>query len=290
MDVACHIGAHCTDEQRLLKSLNRNRDRLSAGGIAVPVPEHYRGVLSDLITRLRGAPPEPGVEDALIESMLDGRDARRLVLSNESFICRPDRAVGEGRLYPRMHKAGWIRAAFGQCRVSFHLALRNPATLIPALAEKAGMRDPLDLLDGQDPAALRWSDAVARLRAACPDSPITVWCNEDAPLIWPAVIRDVAGLAPEAPVRGAFDMLRGIMSNEGMRRLRGYTNARPPASDAQQRRVAAAFLDKFALEDEVEVAIDLPGWTPALVEGMTRSYEEDLHRIAAVPDVRVIVP
>ena len=73
-----------------------------------------------------------------------------------------------------------------------------------------------------------------------------------------------------------------------MRRLRAYLSSHPPKNEIQRRRVLAAFLDKYALEDAIEEDLDVPGWTPELVEQMTRDYEEDLSEIAELPGVTFI--
>ena len=38
MQVVFHIGAPCTDDDRLIKSLLRNREALARDGIAIPTP------------------------------------------------------------------------------------------------------------------------------------------------------------------------------------------------------------------------------------------------------------
>ena len=55
-----------------------------------------------------------------------------------------------------------------------------------------------------------------------------------------------------------------------------------------RRRIVAAFLGKFAIDEALEEEIDLPGWTDETVEELTRRYDEDLLDIARIPGVRVI--
>ncbi|SFP72682.1 hypothetical protein [Tranquillimonas alkanivorans] len=288
MEIAFHIGAHCTDDERLLKSLLGNRDTLTACGVAVPGPGRYRGLIGEVINKLRGDAATADGRDALLEAILEGDDPDRLILSNDSFVSMPARALDAGQIYPRAFKTAWLRRAFPGCEVSFHLAIRNPATFVPALyAAQKG--DPLHFggfLERLEPLGLRWSDTVARIREANPDAPITVWRHEDAPLVWPAVMRAAAGLAPEVHLHGQHDMLRPVLSSEGMSRLRSYVKSHPPADERALRRVAAAFLDKFALP-EAE-APELPGWDVALTDDLTFLYEDDLERVAAIPDVRLI--
>ena len=45
MQIAFHIGAHCTDEDRLLKSILKNAQMLSQLGIVVPGPGKYRSLI-----------------------------------------------------------------------------------------------------------------------------------------------------------------------------------------------------------------------------------------------------
>ncbi|WP_343245390.1 hypothetical protein [Sulfitobacter faviae] len=100
----------------------------------------------------------------------------------------------------------------------------------------------------------------------------------------------MAGLAPETKIRGGFDLLQTIMSEEGMKRFRGYLDTHPDMSEAQKRRVITAFLDKYALEEEIEEELDMPGWTEELVERMTAIYDADVEVIRAMPGVTLIAP
>ncbi len=40
MEIVYHLGAHCTDEDRLLRCLLKNRGILAQQGIIVPGPTH----------------------------------------------------------------------------------------------------------------------------------------------------------------------------------------------------------------------------------------------------------
>ena len=72
--------------------------------------------------------------------------------------------------------------------------------------------------------------------------------------------------------------------------MTAYMEANPPGGVAQRRRIVSAFLDKFARPDAVDMAFDMPGWTPELVEAMTRQYEGDAAYIASLPGVRFLAP
>ena len=87
---------------------------------------------------------------------------------------------------------------------------------------------------------------------------------------------------------GGFDILSKIIAREGIKRIRGYLAAHPPVNEEQRRRALMAFLDKYALEDEVEEELDLPGWTPELIDHLTAVYDDDLVEISRIDGVTVI--
>jgi hypothetical protein len=141
---------------------------------------------------------------------------------------------------------------------------------------------------GFDPAAMRWSDLVVRLRRALPQTRLTVWCNEDTPLIWGAILRSMTGLNSTAQLAGRYDLLSVLMTPDGFARFESYMASHPQANEVQERRVIGAFLDKFMRREEIEQDVDVPGWTDATVTALTDAYEADVARIAAMPDVTFI--
>ena len=80
------------------------------------------------------------------------------------------------------------------------------------------------------------------------------------------------------------------MSKEGMERFRAYLKSHPTMTEMQKRRVIAAFLDKFAIEEEIEEELDAPGWTDETVEAVTEVYEEDMLAVGRIPGVSLIAP
>lgn len=291
MEIVLHAGVHSTDDDRLVKCLLRNKDRFVESGIAVPGPSRYRRLIRDAMQALsRGALAQDGRE-VLLDSILEQDGAQRVLLSNENFFCVPKLALSDSRFYPKAElRLSEFRTLFAGDTVTLCLGIRNPATFLPALFAQSPTDDFLQFLDGADPMQLRWSELVARLREAHPDIEIIVWCNEDTPLIWGQIVREMAGLEPTARITGAFDLLHEIMNREGMQRFRAYLHAHPVMTERQKRRVIAAFLDKFAVEDAIEEELDLPGWDEAYVDGITEAYEEDLFAIERIPGVQVIAP
>lgn len=291
MRVIVHTGAHSTDDERLVRCLLNNKEDFSRRGVAVPGPGRYRTLLKETFAALESAEPGEDSRDVLLDAILDEEKAERVILSNAHFFGSPRFALGEEGFYPlaslRMRQ---FTQLFAPEQVEMFIAICNPATFLPRVLAKASLQQQTDILKRVQPLTLRWSDLLARIRAALTDLPITVWCNEDSPLLWPEIIRSIAGLPTGTKIIGGFDLLRDIMTREGMERFRAYLQAHPNLSDHQKRRVMVAFLDKFADTEALEEELDLPDWTEALVENLTQRYDDDLIRIRRIPGVQLIAP
>jgi hypothetical protein len=289
MDIVFHIGANCTDGEKLIRSLALNTDALAAKGIAVPNPTRYRRLLRETMEAVGGNSPGPGTRESLLSTILDDQSSKRLVMSNPTFLCLPNRVFEGGEFYGvAAIKLRALRSLFPQDNIQLHMAIRNPATFVPALWEQVKRVNFATFMGGMLPTQVLWSDVVTLIRRTLPDVPLTVWCNEDTPLIWGDILRRLAGLQLGDPMKGDYDLLATIMSTEGMARFLKYMGSHPPQTDAQTRRIIAAFLDKYALTEEIEEEVDLPGWDEALVSRMTAIYEEDILRIAQNPDVTFV--
>jgi len=291
MKLVLHAGVHFTEEDRLMKCLLRNANEFAARGTVVPGQSKYRGILRETLNAMVSAQPSDMAREVLLDAILDDGEAQRVILSDANFFRTPKTAVQGGMLYPaapvRMMR---IAQVFASDEVEIFMGIRNPATLLPILYSKADDQDREAFWGGHDPRDVLWSDTIRLLRDAVPQVPITVWCNEDAPLLWAHIIRQMAGLPDEERITGGFDLLGSIMSDEGMKRFRAYLKEHPVMTEAQKRRAVVAFLDKYALDTEVEEELDMPGWTDALVDEMSARYDADVVRIAAMPGVRVLMP
>ncbi|MEQ6204334.1 hypothetical protein ABMC88_14935 [Sulfitobacter sp. HNIBRBA2951] len=290
MKLVLHAGVHFTEEDRLMKCLLRNADDFAKHGTVVPGHTRYRGILRETLNAMVSAPPSEMARDVLMDAILDDTKASRVILSDANFFRTPKTAFQQGIFYPaapvRMMRMAQV---FEQDEVEIFIGLRNPATLLPILYAKSDAKDAAAFWGGRDPRDVLWSDTINLLREAVPDVPITIWCNEDTPLIWAHIIRQMAGLEDSDKIIGGFDLLSSIMSAEGMKRFRAYLRDHPVMTEHQKRRAIAAFLDKYAVDDAVEEELDMPGWTEDLVEDMTQTYDEDIATIAAMPGVRVLM-
>mgnify|MGYP003670590229 CR=1 FL=1 len=245
MDIAIHLGAHCTDEDLILKTLSDNQELMQKHSVAIPPAGKARPAIRKALQS--GGNLVPGMGNPLIADLLGKVTADRLVLSYEGFLGVYAKVLSGASIYEGAgQRAQMLRDLFPGHTVEFFL------------------------------------------RAACPDVPLTIWCNEDLPLIWPDVLRIISGV--EAEMTGEDAILRQIMTPGGFTRLKGYLRDNPAKGLPTWRKVVTAFLGKYADEAAVAPDIDLPGWTDETIAGLSDLYEADIARLKAMGDVTFIAP
>jgi hypothetical protein len=290
MRIVYHLGAHCTDEDRLVRCLLKNRATLAEQGIVVPSPTRYRKLLRDTAGQLRGAAASQDTEAMILDQIMDEASADRLILSWTSFLSFPAYAVGETLYANGGERLRAFTQIFPDIEAEFHLGLRNPATFLPDLRQRAQGKGHEDILQGVDPSQLRWSDTIRQIKAANLGVPLTVWCDEDTPLIWPEVLQAVAGHDPETVLEDDDELLALLMTEAGLARFHAYCREHPPQSVSHRRRIVTAFLEKFGKPETLSAEANVPGWTEELVADLTRAYLADIERIARMPGVTLIEP
>lgn len=291
MQVVLHAGAHNTDDDRLVNCLSDNREILAKFGTNVPDPNNYRRLVRDILHQAQDSGLSADARDVLVDAISHDGAVDRLILSNPGFFGTPKMAVGGGLFYTAAElRLDLFRQMFPDDEIELFFAIRNPATFLPALLEKTPFKVMEKLLRSSDPTHMRWSEMVARIRNSHPDIPVTIWCNEDTPLIWSQVVREVAGIDPTVEFTGEFSLLMDIMTPPGQQRFKSYMDSHPGMTEGQKRRVITAFLDKFADEDAIEEELDLPGWTAELIEALTEIYDEDVYEIQRLQGVQMITP
>jgi hypothetical protein len=292
MRIVFHLGVHGTDEERLVKTLLRNRGRLAEAGIAVPGPTRYRSLIRETAVQLDGRAASRETQDLVLEQILDGAALPdRLILSWDNFLAFAPWAL-RGALYPVAGaRLRGLAQIFPDHSAEFHLALRGPASFLPALLRKLRGKSYDEMMMGLHPQDLFWSDMVHDITRSNPSVPLHLWCDEESPLIWPEVLAQVAGLPPgSAPLEGEEDLIAGLLPPEVAAQLAATLKDYAPPDLAGRAAIRADFLERHALPEALELEADLPGWSPALLAALERQYEEDLARIAASPGVHLLRP
>jgi len=104
------------------------------------------------------------------------------------------------------------------------------------------------------------------------------------------VMREMAGVDQTSPLAGVDDLIETLMQPAGFERMQAYLAKNPPENEMHRRRILGAFLDKYALEDEIEDQIDVPGWTEELMDELSERYDADLDAISRIPGVNLLMP
>lgn len=291
MQVALHFGAPYTDENRLQLCLGKNREALAAQGTIIPRPSSYRKQIKQVTNRFKDGTGDDALRMQFLQDVTGGQEADRIVFSTDTFLGVPRLAIGNDTFYPgQFNRIAAFLNLFDGADIELYFGISNPANFISSLLLGHKGDDVETLLNHSDPMNLRWSEFVERLQENFPTLPITLWCNEDTPLIWEELVRDVAGVDPMVDLRGTTDFIKELMSEEGFERFTEFMKQRPGMSAIQRRRVIAAFLEKFVRDEAIEEEIEYPGWTEAHVEALTDLYDEDVYAIQSIPNVRLITP
>ncbi|MDO5612298.1 MAG: hypothetical protein Q4G14_03535 [Paracoccus sp. (in: a-proteobacteria)] len=288
MQMVYHIGVHGTDGDRMLKTLLNNRGRLLRDGTEVVTPNRHRGVFEEALAALNGGPATPEMEQIMLDAVLDSDDPQRIICTSPGFLGVPSRAIGPEGLYPQAGaRIAALANLFPSGGAEFFVAIRNPATLIAdVLALHGG--DYTSLMGGVDPLSLSWLTAMQRMAAGAQGRRLVVWCHEDAPIIWPDIVRLVGGLPASEPLPGGLLYMHELLGDQGLRELRGALSGRElPVS--QRRDLYAEHLQRNVLPHMVEQEITLPGWTQDTVDQVSARYYQDIPRIAALPGVEFIL-
>lgn len=291
MQIAFHIGANCTDEDRLIKSVLKNADHLLQQGIAVPGPSRYRSLIRETIQGLGNADPETDTRDILIDVIVDNDNVRRIVLSNDNFICIPKRIFDHGAFYPQAEKkVRGLHRLFPNDEITLFLGIRNPVTFLQETFRRAKVADLNTFLGLMRAEELLWSDVIKRIKNAAPDTPLVVWCNEDSPLLWEQLIRHLSGASPDTNLVGGLDMLSSIMTDEGLQELQTRLADQPPTSDQGRHELIADIWERHMIDDKVADEIDLQDLNPAMIRQISDKYENDLSKIAQMDGVKLLLP
>lgn len=293
MRITLHIGAHHTRTPRLVGAMKSSERAFKRLNIATPSPTHYRPIITTELARLDGLPPIVEEEDAVLAQILGEHvEAENLIMINEDWAGERNTMFKGGQLYTGIGTSV-LRVAelFSQHDLHISMAIRNPAFLINAALTAPSTPASLNwFLKSNNPMELSWVAPVEQVQKAVPNAQITMWCEEDTPLIWPRVIRKLANVSDDTPVRGALAAVMDSLKPEGVTRFRTFLRNHTLTSSLQYERAVLAFLDKYADESVMTASCNVPGWTAETVHDLSLNYEDDIAALAAKDNVNFILP
>lgn len=291
MQVVFHCGVHGTDLYRMVKTLLQNRDWLLRNGIEPVTPNRHRDVFNEALGALNGGAATPEMEQVMLDAILESDNPHRIICSTPTFLGKAERAISLNGLYATAgEKMAALANLFPEAEVEFFMALKNPATLIPFVLSQEGSGTYAEVMGGIDPESLRWAPAIRRILATIPGRRLVIWCHEDTSLIWPEVVRRIATMPSDVPLKAGLQILGDILAPEGISMIRDALAQETRLTIDSRRRIFSAALEKHALPDQIEVQLDLPGWTQDLVDAITENYDRDIAEIAALSGVEFLTP
>lgn len=291
MKLAFHIGVHGTDDGRLLNCLLNNSDLLLEKGREIVPSERHNEFLGQTLMQLQGGTATDEMEALLLDSLLVTDKPSRAVLSGSSLLGAVGRIVGANGFYWQIGtRAASLVNLFPNHDVEIFAAVRNPATLLSDMLPHFSGGGYAEFMRGLRPEDIRWNQPARQLVQAVQGRRVVLWCHEDAPLLWPEILRLIVDLDAETPLKGSMQYMEELLDAESVKALRETLGAQDHLSIASRRSICARFLHKHASPDALEQEIDLPDWTQDLVDRMTEDYYRDIAEITALPGVEFIMP
>lgn len=291
MDIALHLGAHLTDEDRLVRCLIKNREKLAAEDIAVPGTGRYRRLLIETVEALANGKGAPDAGQIILDDILDMDGAKRVVLSEADFLSPRHLAVRGTSLYTRAEmRLSGLEKMFAQQDLHLYLAIRNPASFLPTILQRLNPTAQETVRQGLEPTELRWSGLIEKIRSAAPRASVTVWCDEDTPFVWHQILHAVSGHSEDVTLEHSYDWFDSVLTPGGAEKLASYMEMAPPLHEAHRQRVISAFLDKFCDEEKIDVDVSIMGWQADTVDLLSELYEQDVDTISAMDGVTLLAP
>lgn len=293
MRIILHAGAHCTDDDRLLTTLIRNKEILTKAKVAVPHPESYGILLRGMLNQTLKKELVSETDKPFVETILKGAptNSETIILSNAVFFGFPTEILRSGQLYPNaITLLEKFLQLFPGDDVHLYFSIRNPASFLPAVFEASGLAEFSEVLAGTNPLEVQWSELFNRIRHAFPQLPVTLWCNEDSPFIWGQILRQMTQLPMAQMLSGDFDVFSEIVTKSGFERFKSYIGSHPTLTLRQLGIVMGAFAEKFGRREIILEEVEAPGWDQTLIQDLTDLYYEDLKSLPQIPNVNLILP
>ncbi|TDW41712.1 hypothetical protein LY39_00821 [Roseinatronobacter bogoriensis subsp. barguzinensis] len=291
MKIAMHLGVHLTDDKKARTCLRANKPMLEAAGILVPRASSYLNLMRGAAGQVVTGAEIPDFDEKLRASVEATDSTQRLVLSAPGLLAKQHEAVEGNMFYPGARaRISAFRKLLQDHEVEIFMAIRNPASFVPALLQDMKEGERAELMQGLKGAELRWSHLIAEMRETWPEAPITLWCDEDTPFIWHRLLRLISGYEPETEFENSFDWFETAMIDGGAQKLAAYLDAMPPVDEAHRQQVISAFLEKFCDPDKLEIDFSLTGWDETQIDVISQLYEDDIELIRTMEGVRLLQP
>jgi hypothetical protein len=291
MKVALHLGVHQTDDTKARTCLRVNKGVLAAQNILVPRSRAYLNLMRGAANQVVDGEDVPDFNATLLSAIKATPATRRVIFSSPGLLSKQHQAIMGNIFYPEVRaRMAAFRHLLSDHETEIFMAIRNPASFVPALLQEMSALERADLLQTLRGTELRWSPLITEMRNTWPEARITLWCDEDTPFIWHRVLRLISGFNPESEFEDSFAWFETVMIDGGAKKLEAYLQSFPPVDEAHRQQVISAFLEKFCDPEKLDIDFSLTGWTETQVDVISQLYEDDTDLIATMDGVRLIQP
>ena len=289
MQVIIHAGAAFADEGHILSSLVANRQMLAEMKTAPMGPRMSRQFVKIMSDALIHGTSIEETRDSLAPLFPQDVNLERVILSSDKFFGPRRTALQHGQIYPFAgRRAAFTETLLEGARLELFIGLVNPGIFIPKTLMSIHEDNRRDILASTDLSCLSWLSMIEDLRELAPQFKLTVWENENLPLIWGDIIRAMTGLPIETLLPDEYSFLSSLLTDAGQRQVQEILGRRTPLDLQGQREELAQVLEDQARPEQVEEELDLPGWNTDIFDAFTELYAQDMAAIRTMSDIRVL--
>ncbi|AXC50863.1 hypothetical protein DRW48_15315 [Paracoccus suum] len=290
MQIAFHVGLHGTDDERIIRTLNANREALRRAHVELCPNDVNEPILNEALNALKGGVAPPDLEEVLHDALIEDEGTQRLLLSRPTLVGMARRVFDGDTLGSIMPgKMRMLAHTVPSAEVEFFLGLKNPAAHVSQLLARMN-RVPPELRARIKPEMLRWAPTVRAMLAELGGRRLIIWCNEDMPLIFPEVVRRFAGLPAGEPLVDDNPLLETLLTKKGYEALAAKLAPLAAADIGRRRALTTAALMEDHDPEAVALTVENLGWDQTIIDRITAAYDADVAEIAALPGVEFISP
>ena len=289
MKLVIHAGVAFSDNGRLLQSLQANGRMFLYYGASIPKHRRYRQLVQPVLDSLWTEPPTPTLHEQFRQAVPAVPGVKRTMVTDEEILGGVTKIIRDDRFYPLAGKRlAYLDQILDDIQIEVFLGIVNPGVFIPKVLNSLTEKRRLSAIESTDFSSLSWLSFVEDIRAKAPNVNVTLWSNEDTPLIWGDILRAMGDLQDDVPLKDEYSLLTSLLSPTGQREVTSLTQQDPAPTKEALRNDLSFLLNDFADPDQIEEEIDLPGWTDELLNAFTELYEQDINKIREMPDVKFL--
>lgn len=289
MQVVIHAGVPYTDAGQLLANLAAHKGALYKAGTLPLGPRRCRQFVKVMSDAMASGLPLAEAREQMNAVLPDAADIQRVVVSSEKFFGPMRAALQHGQIYPFAGKrAAYTQDLLNGAQIEIFAGLMNPGLFIPRVLTALDPARTRSILDTTDLSCLSWVTMIEDLGDLVPDVKITLWENEDSPLIWGDILRAMAGLPDSIAIPGEHTLLASLLTEQGKHQLLPLIQQEQSGARLASGAELARLLEAHAQPDRVEEELDLPGWSTEIVSAFSELYAQDMAKIRTMPNVRVL--